>query len=384
MLDWRTRSAEDMLECLRRRLSDFDITRLSFVNGLGDCPIFVSQVFRPTSRSLTSSSGKGSGMIPALVAGIMESIELRQAELVYFQQKKTVEVNRKNFLAQGDISMKYMELMGLNDKYDFNYQMFPGRNLISKELVYLPWETVMMIPSRHDHLLIPSSNGLASGSNSLEASISALLEIIERDSEAISILTKKQRPIDQESIDDTDVLLLLSKVKDLNLVTQLEYIVNNYQLPVVRCILWNRSGVGWEGPFGGCTADNSKKRAILGAITEALQGMVVHIAGARDDIRFNPSKKLVVQENTQSKITYHELPDYGNITNQQQIYDHLISQCQQADVLSIASFTLYEDSDLAVVKCSSPDMSFIHHGHPRVFGMKFREMHQDQTNVAEG
>ena len=362
-----------MFSILQNRLCDFGITRLSFIDGLGDCPISVSQVFRPSSRSLTSSSGKGFDPISSLVAGIMESLELMHAEQVEKQQEKLICVNKSHFCHDNPSAEKFLMLMGIQNKRDFLYPMFQSENLTTSTDSFVPWESVMMIPTQHDHKLVPSSNGLASGSNIIEASISALCEIIERDSEAMSYINKNIEVIDLSSIINPELSSLIETLEQLNLLIKIEHLSNPYSLPVMRCILWNKSGIGWEGPFGGCAADVSRDRSLIAAITEALQAMVIHIAGARDDIRFNPSKKLSSIEKGENPADFNSVPDYPGLSNQVALLDFLLSMCKAANINTVHRVLLSEDPDYAVVKLTSPDMSFIHHGHPKVIGYQLRE-----------
>ena len=75
-------SPDETLAKVLPLMASMGITRIADVTGLDTVGIPVVMVYRPNSRSLSVSQGKGSNLAAAKASGLMESIESYHAEHV--------------------------------------------------------------------------------------------------------------------------------------------------------------------------------------------------------------------------------------------------------------------------------------------------------------
>src|SRR5260370_41920527 len=73
---------EETLDRIGRFFPAMGITRVADVTGLDTIGIPVVLVYRPNSRSLVVSQGKGLDLVAAKASGVMESVEAYMAERI--------------------------------------------------------------------------------------------------------------------------------------------------------------------------------------------------------------------------------------------------------------------------------------------------------------
>ena len=73
---------EDFLNYLLKNKSRFNVTRVSFIEGFSEIDIPVAIAYRPNSKVLSQSGGKGISRTQSMISALMESYECNAAEKV--------------------------------------------------------------------------------------------------------------------------------------------------------------------------------------------------------------------------------------------------------------------------------------------------------------
>lgn len=281
------------IERVRPLLPILGITRIANITGLDRIGIPTTSVFRPNSRSLAVSQGKGLTLDAAIASGVMEALELFHAERV-FQPIKLASANELQWME--DI----VDLAALPPN---SARLFhPDRRLLwieSLDLqegypVWLPFESVhldstMPLPTGSG-CFDQSSNGLASGNHPLEAVHHALCELIERDAyshyrEAGPQVSDAAR-LDLTTVDDPACIEILEKYAAAEIDVAVWDMTSRLGIAAFHCIIVERRGHGWRqiAATGGMGCHPSRGVALLRALTEAAQSRLTWISGTRDDM----------------------------------------------------------------------------------------------------
>jgi ribosomal protein S12 methylthiotransferase accessory factor len=283
----------------RELFGPLTITRVGVVTGLDCVGIPVAQAYRPNSRSLAVSQGKGLDVEAARVSAVMETIELYHAERItaplrhasYAELVPQFRLVAPERLPRIDPSRFTPKL---------NLLWIEGTNLFDESSLWVPYELV------HTNYTFPfppgtgcfvmSSNGLASGNHVLEARLHGLCEVVERD--AITLLRhapeteRAARKLELASVSEPSLVDLLERFARAGLVVGVWDATSDIGVPVFHCIVKERDGRGHLqlGPLEGMGCHPRREIALARALTEAAQARVTVIAGARDD--FSRSRAL--------------------------------------------------------------------------------------------
>jgi YcaO-like protein with predicted kinase domain len=289
----RAVSPEATWERMRPLLPVMGITRLANVTGLDQIGIPVYMCCRPNSRSLAVSQGKGMDNISAKVSAFMESAETWHAECNHCVARIESHSHLKNQAAVCDpdlLPQRKASLFSRNRPIPWVL----GADLLSNEPIWVPYElvhanaTAPAVPG--SGCFVPSTNGLASGNNALEAILHGLYEVIERDALALWELATPNRwsarRLDCSTIDDPACRRLLMRYKSAGVGVMVWEISSDVGLPVFVTIISDEEGDSVLRPipaaFGsGCHSERSV--ALSRALTEAAQSRLTAITGSRDD-----------------------------------------------------------------------------------------------------
>ena len=267
--------------------SRFGITRLADVTGLDTICIPVFQAIRPMARSLSVSQGKGATRMAARVSALMEAIELHHAECILPTSHGLPTPTEAAFCAA--ISPTYDQ----PERFDAARARgwCEARDLVSGGSLRVPHALVSMdFTADTDPDMRATSNGLASGNSLGEATMSALAEVIERDTHvrwnALPPRARYATSIDTATIDDRLGRRLVARVHGAGLGLRLWDLSDAYGVPSLLCALFelaaDRAMV--QLPALGAGAHPAKAVALTRAITEAAQSRATLIAGSRDDL----------------------------------------------------------------------------------------------------
>lgn len=280
------------------------VTRNADISYLGHAPYPVIQSCRPNYLTHSSfgqnsgAQGKGRNQTQATISCLMETIEgfccePRNPELIrasydFLKDHKLVYDPRKFVRDRSLVAPNLKESFMWTPAYCLVSQL---EVLVPAELIYFPflaadYETRSLFPS--------GTNGLASGSTYLEATIHALYEVIERN----YIFHFETGDIKIEALYDQeieDVSLRQFKKQMANEYEVQFYALEHQQnknLPCILCAVVSQgeTHLGW-GLSG--TVDISISRAF----SEALQSLAANISGTREDLASNETDGLSEGEN---------------------------------------------------------------------------------------
>jgi len=268
------------------------ITRVSQLTGLDHIGIPVCAAVRPNSRSVSLAQGKGVTLEAAAASAVMEAVEVFHAEDLSGRTRFasaaaladagtpaiSAGLGRTRKPADPLAELPWIEAADLRDGQ---------RILVPQEMV----STDYRVPrARGTGYFVASTNGLASGNHPVEAVLSAICELVERDAAALFAARRPAeraaRLLDQESISDETCLRLLDRLRAAAMQVDLWDITTDIGIAACQCRLQERDDTPHTrlGPFSGFGCHPHRGIAISRAVTEAAQSRLTRIAGARDDL----------------------------------------------------------------------------------------------------
>jgi ribosomal protein S12 methylthiotransferase accessory factor len=281
---WRVRSLDETWSVIQPRLARYGITRIADVTDLDVIGIPVYMGVRPLGTTLSVSQGKGMTHLSAQVGAAMEAIEWWAAE---------------RFCPHAPV---YASAAELCLPYRIEEISSTERSVLSDYLP-LPWVPAESLADG-THTLVPlhsaqfdgvvngswrprgvlrSTNGLAAGNALAEATVQALLEVLERHSTAIM----DGIPISQRKVMDLSTLpdgWCRSAIEDMQ--------AKGFWIELVDCsvvadvftfamYIWRQD---MPNLYGGAGSHILPEMALYRALTEAVQSRMTAISGMRDDI----------------------------------------------------------------------------------------------------
>jgi ribosomal protein S12 methylthiotransferase accessory factor len=290
---------EETLERIRPLFPTAGITRIADVTGLDRIGIPIVLAMRPNAPTLANSSGKGFTLVAATVSAAMEGIELHFGE--QFPRRgggaeygMSVSATHRELAATGLVCDS--ELLPLSRfslfSVDQPEQWTIGFDLMTQRPMAAPFDIVSMMPGyQRDHGRLSfqvGSNGLASGNGFLEAVCSGLAEVIERDAVSCTKLrfggrTERGPSVDLAEVTFSSVRSLVERLQACGLSVLLVDCTVDTEVPCYEAMIFDDL-VPDTGSYGGYGAHLDPEVAMVRALTEAVQGRGVYIAGSRDDL----------------------------------------------------------------------------------------------------
>ncbi len=289
----RTSTPEDSMRRVEPYLSDYGITRVAHLTFLDRVGIPVHTAHKPAGKSLSNGSGKGVTPQASRIGAMMEAIEQTYWEDTLITRilasEEELQADGIPHVAPQDLPMNRGNLWNsrLQIQWTPMTDVSDGAQVLAPaDIVGLPWKVGA---KRISHTHMCSSNGLASGNNVVEAVLSGLTEVMERDAVAMTAAASTEL-FPAHSL-DLDVLRqrcgdpfvgLVDKLERAGLTLTVYDETGDIGLPTYKCRVTESSG-GGAGSFGGYGASLDANTALVRAVTEAAQSRVLLIAGARDD-----------------------------------------------------------------------------------------------------
>jgi len=352
----------------RRELLTHGITRVASITGLDIIGVPIFTATRPAGRTISINSGKHTNITMARSGAVLEAIEYNTAENPPSLDNQTSGVAPWKALkpilplsafpkVRGSII--HEDLPTAYETVDILSSSFKGA------YAWVPSSLVWMCPRSADPFahFCSSSNGLAIGFDALDAMLSALYEVIERDAWSIytysqDMCSKIWPRIELKGLPLADHL----KSKGLEI---LAYdATTDVGVPVVGAMLFDPTN-DKTGMFGGWGCHRDPIVAVERAILEAIQSRARYIAGARDDLmrrsflimKQAPQKELI--EIIKSHPTAPFFSKVKPITMDQELI-WLVDRLRQAGFLEIYAKTLAEyklaGNPLTVVRVIVPGL----------------------------
>ncbi len=273
-------------------MAELGITRVANVTGLDVIGIPVVTVCRPNARSLAVSQGKGLDLESAKASGLMESIELYHAERIL----RPIVLGTLEELAQRSAVVDTARLPRLSiSAFHARRKILwiEAQDWLNETAKFVPFEMVhanysLPLPTGSG-CFVMSSNGLASGNDLNEAALHGLCEVIERDATTLWVLSspaeQAARRVDLDSIDDPACRSLLEAYRKASVSVGVWDITSDLCIPTFACMIVEaeRSKLRVLYPTHGMGCHPVREVALSRALTEAAQGRLTFISGARDD-----------------------------------------------------------------------------------------------------
>jgi YcaO-like protein with predicted kinase domain len=297
----RTVSPEETIDRIRPLFPLFGITRLANLTGLDHVGVPVTAAVRPNGRAVAVSQGKGLTLAAAKASAAMEAIEMFHAERMSNPLRAAT---LREMLVQPN-KLNLEELPRTRRTVDLDTAMLwtAATDLLDGRDIWVPWEvvhtdhTIAMLGASGRFLC--SSNGLASGNHPLEAISHGICEVIERDANALfqvsSSAWKASRRIDVSTVESGPCREVLDLFERADVATLVWDATTDVGVPSFICRLADRRERGFSPviPISGSGCHPHSEIALLRALTEAAQGRVTRISGARDDLDdglYNPTE----------------------------------------------------------------------------------------------
>ncbi|MFY1692949.1 YcaO-like family protein [Plantactinospora sp. WMMB782] len=286
-----THRAATLAETWRRvapLLPDVGVTRVADITGLDIIGIPVATAYRPNSRSLAVSQGKGATPLASRVSAAMEALEHDHAERVDLSMRLARHAELPRAVAPWALPRiatstvdEYTALLWLT-----------GHRVRDGAPVAVPYDVVGLDLTLSAGLtpagLSRDSNGLASGNTASEAIVHALCEVIERDAAALWELTEQAGTrIDPASVTAAEPRELLDRCVAAGTEIALYDISSDIGVPAVLCYLVEAEPDPFRPlpPAAGLGCHPCAEVALSRAVTEAAQSRLITISGVRDDVR---------------------------------------------------------------------------------------------------
>lgn len=268
------------------------ITRLASTTGLDRVGIPVCAAVRPNSRSVSVAQGKGATVEAAAVSALMEAAEVFHAEDVdgraHAASCAELDARGERYLLHG--LGRTARPLGRRTRL----RWIEGFELRTGSPCWVPLELVSTdyrLPRAADAgLFAASTNGLASGNHLVEAAISGLCELVERDAAALWAVRgwaeRAGRRVDPLSVGDASCLDLVASFLRAGLTPRLWDMTTDIGIPAFLCRVSDpRAGAGaLPGVACGYGCHPDRGVALARALLEAAQSRLTRIAGARDDL----------------------------------------------------------------------------------------------------
>lgn len=285
---YRAVSVQQALKLVRPVAARLGITRVTDITRLDriGMPVFASIRPNASDGSLCVNAGKGLTIGEARIGAYMEAVEFAYAEPAAANIEP--ELCRARDVLDGckrrNAILDLCPVYGVGISLDARLECVKAEALrgaaarVPAELVFFPYEQ-----PRRRAFFGSSTNGLASGSTLLEATVHALLEVVERDIAAFERLGRASYLIEYHSLPDAH-RSIITRMREQGFELVVHWLPNEYDVACVRAVLWE---TGELNPLliadgYGCHLDPSV--ALTRAITEAVQSRLTMIHGARDDI----------------------------------------------------------------------------------------------------
>ena len=254
-----------------------DITDLDILG----VPVYVS--VRPQARGEAFTFGKGLRRIDAEVGAYMEALEFFFAE-PGIGRVSTRWGSARDVAGQeraDDTILDFVPLLQREVDLDGSLLLASARDLESGDECGIPAELIYYpAPDVGQSLFGSSTNGLASGNSLVEASIQALLELIERDIWSFEFARCVSKLVEAASLPD-DVLEIVERAERNGLQLKIRAIPNDYGMPFFAAFLFDLNNPSRKTFNGGWACDLDRDRALVRAVTEAAQSRVAFIHGGR-------------------------------------------------------------------------------------------------------
>jgi YcaO-like protein with predicted kinase domain len=289
----RTVPPETTWERLQPLLPMLGITRVGMLTGLDVLGVPVAASYRPRSRALVVSQGKGRTPMEARVGAVMEAVETWSAERL----TRDTKIGSYRALS-GTVALVEPETLALIPGKRHLHPDEPtiwgeAQELGTGRPVWVPFQLIHTMYTPGGHLGAPrwveSTRGLASGNERMECLSHALNELIEGHANATLRETGEEelaaRRVDLDTVTDPACREVIeacarAKVDLLVLDSTTEIGVASFQ-----ALMLDQDDQPWRmvAAVRGMGCHPARERALYRALSEAAQCRATLISGSRED-----------------------------------------------------------------------------------------------------
>lgn len=287
----RSTGETEALAWVTAKFGTAGITRLADITRLDVVGIPTWQAIRPAAIALSVSQGKGRTNTAARLSAAMEAIEHAswerfEPEPVWASMHRLSESNGAQVIAPSDIA----DAMFPATDGGAVLPWCSALDLASGEDVWVPYDAVCVqrggTHRKGPRISYASTNGLAAGCTIAEATVHAILELVERDAQACADLLMEtaatpRPPINLDALTGQSVRELVYRVRTAGLEVLAFWNVAELGIPSCSAYIVDNQMLGLSNIGHGAHLD--PEQALERAITEAAQGRITMISGARED-----------------------------------------------------------------------------------------------------
>ena len=286
---------------LTPELMSYGITRVGNITGFDVVGLPVHIAAKPQGATLSTGSGKGLTADGSWVSAVMEAGEQAVWERLVLDGEHRLDVMQASRRAMRRAGLTVVDVddlpkvRGAFFHDDLAVAWTPGWDLVAGEEVWIPecLVTPAVVGQADLRPFVSSSNGLASGAHVLEALLSGLLEVIERDGLHLHTRAAPRAPFDAGQLLSSADPTVAGAIEASRLPLRVVDCTTEVGVPIFAAYLYDEQGMQ-VGSFEGSGAGLAWQRALLRAVTEAAQSRCLVVAGARDDI-FEVERAAAVQ-----------------------------------------------------------------------------------------
>ena len=283
----RSQAPEYTLAAGLRLMPALGISRLTDITRMDRLGLPVCVSVRPRGHTLRVHAGKALEPLDARVGALMEAIEFAAAE----PQRSAWEVELTTIgtlLSHWQGRFTWLDLapaLGIETTMRTRVdaiaceELVQGRAMMMPaELVFLPWRPRKGTRTIFGH----TTNGLASGNSLEEATLHALLEVMERDAISMNLPEDASQWLDSSHL-PMPFPQMAAAWSELGVELAVRHVPNIFELPCYQACLYGKedSGVHLTAGQG---LHVSSAIAVARAVCEAAQSRLSYIHGGRDDI----------------------------------------------------------------------------------------------------
>ncbi|MEI8021118.1 MAG: YcaO-like family protein [Schlesneria sp.] len=321
----RCRQPEITLKHAMRVAADAGINEATEITHR-DClgvPVFTTE--RKKAHDTIVSYGKGLNCIDAAVGAYMEAIEYYFCEpgIGSVETHWGTARNVAGYSEAEDSILDFAPLLRREVSLDAPLLLASVEDIETGEICSLPAELIDF-PARDtgQFLFGTSTNGVASGNSLVEASIHALLELIERDIWSFECIHSTSILVEPNSLPD-EVNEIVDRAQRNGLGLIIRSIFNDFGLPFFAAFIFDINQPRRISFNGGWACDLNRHRALVRAVTEAAQSRlafmpgggrensrVAHQAAESQELEASLVRKHIVGvSDTHGKVTFGDIPD---------------------------------------------------------------------------
>ena len=291
-------------------LPGFGITRVARHTGLDRIGVPVWCAYTPNAKSIVVAQGKGLTDDEARTSAVMEALERVVAASPHADIVHTSASALRSAGKRFD-TLPCLIAAGRSPVHDDELISFVvGTDLISGDSIHVPLDAVTLDRTLIDCRYWQSSDGLASGNTLDEAVFHGLNERIERDAyvlwQVLSAGSRQSSCIDPHCVEHPELSSLVARVEAAGCVLRVFDMTSDIDVPSFNALIAPIEVVSARSPRFveanyGAGAHPSAGRAMIRAVTEAVQSRMTFISGGRDDI-YPPIYNRLLPEETQALL----------------------------------------------------------------------------------